>query len=208
MRNPWLDIPLAEYEGHMVLPHVAQARLIGDVFEQLLRQHAPDSVAVLGCAGGNGFERIVPGVTSRVVAVDLNAAYADALRSRFTGRFEHLEVMVGDVQRDVLMIQPVALIFAALLLEYVDTDVVLPRMRTWLQDGGVLATMVQLPSETLAEVSPTPYASIQALAPVMRLVPPSQVSAAAARSRLAPIAAYDKATPSGKRFQVQLFRAT
>lgn len=38
MRNPWLDIPLADYEGHMSLPHVGQAVLLGDVFEGALRE--------------------------------------------------------------------------------------------------------------------------------------------------------------------------
>ena len=207
MRNPWLDIPLSDYEGHMTLPHVAQAQLLGDVFEQVLRDHAPSSVAVLGCAGGNGLERIIPDVTTRVVAVDLNAAYLDALRARFTGRFQDLDVIGGDVQRDPLPIKPVALVFAALLLEYVDVELVVPRMRTWIEGGGTLATVVQLPSATIAEVSPTPFASIQTLASCMRLVPPSQVSAVATSCGFAPLAESVQATASGKRFQVQRFRA-
>lgn len=36
MRNPWLDIPLADYEGHMALPQIAQAKMIADHFESLL----------------------------------------------------------------------------------------------------------------------------------------------------------------------------
>jgi len=37
--------------------------------------HAPSSVAMLGCAGGNGLERVDPGVTTRVVAVDIHLSY-------------------------------------------------------------------------------------------------------------------------------------
>lgn len=56
MKNPWLAIPLADYEGHMALPAVGQARMLADLFESLLREFLPQSVAIIGCAGGNGFE--------------------------------------------------------------------------------------------------------------------------------------------------------
>src|SRR5438309_637460 len=52
MGNPWLQIPLTDYEGHMSLPYVAQADLLADLFGLALQRHLPDSVAVLGCAGG------------------------------------------------------------------------------------------------------------------------------------------------------------
>ncbi|RPI77037.1 MAG: hypothetical protein EHM45_10650 [Desulfobacteraceae bacterium] len=60
MKNPWLEIPLCDYEGHRALPQVAQARLLADVFARALGRYSPESVAVLGCAGGSGFERIDP----------------------------------------------------------------------------------------------------------------------------------------------------
>jgi hypothetical protein len=76
MRSPWLDIALADYEGHMGLPEVAQAELLADVFGALLVEHAPRSVAILGCAGGNGFGRISPAVTDRVVDAVTPSAYS------------------------------------------------------------------------------------------------------------------------------------
>jgi hypothetical protein len=30
MSNPWLSIPLHDYEGHMALPHVGQAKMIAN----------------------------------------------------------------------------------------------------------------------------------------------------------------------------------
>jgi len=36
MRNPWLDIALADYEGHMALPNVGQAQILSDVFARAL----------------------------------------------------------------------------------------------------------------------------------------------------------------------------
>ncbi len=58
MRDPWLDIPLADYEGHMALPYVAQAQLFSGLFAEALQEFSPESVALLGCAGGNGFEAL------------------------------------------------------------------------------------------------------------------------------------------------------
>ncbi|HVS25014.1 MAG TPA: class I SAM-dependent methyltransferase, partial [Gammaproteobacteria bacterium] len=92
--NPWLTIPLADYEAHMALPEVGQAQLLAAVFAAELRARAPASVAVLGCAGGNGFEHAPRSL--RVVGVDLNPDYVAAARARFGGRLPRLELHVAD----------------------------------------------------------------------------------------------------------------
>jgi hypothetical protein len=51
MNNPWLDVPLADYEGHMALPGIEQAQLLSDIFADVLAKFSPRSVAVIGCAG-------------------------------------------------------------------------------------------------------------------------------------------------------------
>ena len=58
MPSPWLNIPLQDYEGHMNEPHVAQLDALADLFEETLRKCSPDSVTILGIAGGNGLSRI------------------------------------------------------------------------------------------------------------------------------------------------------
>lgn len=45
MNNPWLTIPLEDYEGHMALPDVGQAQMLANEFELLLKSHAPNSSA-------------------------------------------------------------------------------------------------------------------------------------------------------------------
>ena len=54
MSSPWLTLPLANYEGHMSASNVGQADLLADVFANVLEEFHPASVAVIGCAGGNG----------------------------------------------------------------------------------------------------------------------------------------------------------
>ena len=41
MKNPWLEIPLSDYESHMSLPEVAQAQLLAGIFSEHLAVHAP-----------------------------------------------------------------------------------------------------------------------------------------------------------------------
>ncbi|HEY1217163.1 MAG TPA: hypothetical protein VGE93_26340, partial [Bryobacteraceae bacterium] len=72
MSNPWLEIPLADYEAHMALPSIGQSRLIADQLEALVRSFRPHSIGIIGCAGGNGLERLAGTSVSRMVGVDLN----------------------------------------------------------------------------------------------------------------------------------------
>ncbi len=74
MRSPWLDIPLADYEGHMALPGVGQAEMLATLFAQLLATWTPVSAAVIGCAGGNGFDRVRVEITKRLVGIDIKSA--------------------------------------------------------------------------------------------------------------------------------------
>ena len=206
MTNPWLDIPLDEYERHMALPQVTQAPLLADVFKGLLEQRRPRSVAVLGCAGGNGFQWISPDVTERVVAMDINPSYVEQVRIRFEGRIRGLELFVGDIQTEEVAFHPVELIFAGLLLEYVDVEAVLRKLHSLLVPGGVFGTVVQLTHPATAVVTPSPFRSLQALAPVMRFVPPARLTELAERHAFREIESRVLESPGGKRFQVQTFR--
>jgi SAM-dependent methyltransferase len=175
MKNPWLDIALSDYEGHMAAPEVAQAQLLADVFAEQLESHRPRSLAMLGCTGGNGFERITPGVTRRVVGVDLNGRYLNEVRARFGAKFERLELVEGDIQSGAIAFAAVDLVYAALILEYVNVEVTLRRMRDFLNPGGVLVTVVQLPGANLPAVTPSPYPSLQVLEAVMQFVAPNDL---------------------------------
>lgn len=207
MRNPWLEIPLADYEGHMASPEVAQAKLLGDIFERILQVRAPASVAILGCAGGNGFDRIDPQVTTRVVGIDINPLYVAKARERFQRRLPGLELVVADLQEGGVSCAPVDLVFAALLFEYVETDAVLASVRRLLNSRGLLTTVVQLPSVDGPTVTPSPFASLQSLSPCLRLLSPETLRDRAAVHGLSEVECERVASPGGKSFQVQTFAA-
>jgi SAM-dependent methyltransferase len=169
MNSPWLDVSLADYEGHMALPGIEQAQLLSDIFSGVLEQFSPRSVAVIGCAGGNGFDRI-PSSISRVVGVDVNPHFIAETETRFRGRLKNLKLVVGDIQSHEVSFAPVDLMFLGLILEYVNVETVIARTPSMLTVNGHLATVLQLPSVSHRQVSPSPFPTVQALGEVVHLV--------------------------------------
>lgn len=207
MRNPWLEIPLADYEGHMSLPSIGQAKMLADHFDSLIRQYSPASVAIIGCAGGNGLERIAPGALDRVVAVDINPDYIVETGIRHARRLQGLELYRADVESDSMQFAPVDLIYAALLFEFVEAAATMRSLKRHCRPGGILATVLQLPHAEQQAVSPSPYPSLRLLTPRIRLLAPEDLCrcAAAAGFVIAEAAAIE--LPSGKQFCAQNFRS-
>jgi len=105
-------------------------------------------------------------------------------------------------------VKPVDLVFAALILEYVDVEIAVARTRSMLGAKGKLVTVVQLPSTATAKVTPSPYASLQALARAMQLVPPDKLSDVARSRGYLQIESRIVVSAGGKQFQVQTFMVT
>lgn len=204
MKNPWLDVPLADYEGHMALPGIEQAQLLSDLFADAMAQFSPASVAVIGCAGGNGFDRIPPTVL-RVVGVDLNPRYVAETKTRFKDRIKNLEVIAGDIQSHGVTFAPVDLIFLGLVLEYVNVETVTARMRSLLSTPGHLVTVLQLPTVGKQQVSPSPFTGVQPVGSIMNLVPPGQLQASAEAAGFIQRQSRTVVSQGGKHFQVQVF---
>jgi hypothetical protein len=206
MRSPWLDVPLADYEGHMSWPGVGQADMLATQFAQLLIKWAPTSAAVIGCAGGNGFDRLDTGITRRVVGIDINPQYIQELAYRYAATLPGLELYVRDIQEPVERIEPVDLIYAALVLEYVEPGPVLRNFKVLCRPQGVLAIVLQLPSDKGETIAESPFTSLKGLAPDMHLVSAADLAACAAESGFAPLASRRIVLSSGKAFALQVFR--
>jgi SAM-dependent methyltransferase len=206
MRSPWLDIPLAEYEGHMSVPGVGQADMLATQFAELLGKWTPASAAVIGCAGGNGFDRLRVDVTRRVLGIDINPQYIQELAYRYAARIPGLELYVRDIQEPVERIAPVDFIYAALVFEYVAPKPVLQNLKSICRPGGVLATVLQLPSDHVAPISESPFTSLEGLASAMHLVSPSALAADATEIGFVPLSSHLVRLSSGKEFAVQLFQ--
>ena len=169
MANPWLSIPLQDYEGHMGRDNAQQLSVLSELFKRALDICTPDSVAVLGIAGGNGLEHLDHATIRRVVGFDINARYLDEVRRRF-GTYPNLELHCVDLSEGELRIQPVALVHAALFFEHTGLGGALDNALSLVAPEGRLSVVLQLPDRQQQNVTPTAYASMQALAESFSLV--------------------------------------
>ena len=162
MTSPWLSIPLEDYEGHMSSAGVQQLPALAELFKYALERYAPESLAVLGVAGGNGLEHVDSAVTKRLVAVDINPTYLDSVQQRF-GAKPGMELRCCDLSRSDLSLEPVALVHAALIFEHTGLGRPLENALSLVAPGGKLSVVLQLPSESGKAIAGTGYASMQSL---------------------------------------------
>jgi SAM-dependent methyltransferase len=202
MDNPWLHIPAADYEGHMSSPAIAQQQFLAGVFKKSLENYDSTSVALLGCATGNGLEHMNAEITRKVTAVDINPEYLQILRERYAGSVAGLEVVHADLETCVLENAAYTLIFAGLLFEYVRPGVLLPKIAGWLGAGGVLVVVLQLPAENLPHISESRFDSLRTLGSIMRLVTPQEFKGMAGEAGLRESEARIVTLESGKSFYI------
>jgi len=202
--NPWLSIPAADYEGHMGPEGVGQLAVLADLLGQACQELQPRRVLVLGCATGNGFDRVDPKVTDWLTGVDMNPEYLALARTRYAATWcGRLELLGTDIEDLMLPPQSQDLIFAGLIFEYLEPGPLLDRIATWLAPGGACEVVLQLHSAATAMVTPTRFESLRKLAAIMRLVPPESLLSAAEPSGLMAGAPREVPLPQDKRFLVQ-----
>jgi SAM-dependent methyltransferase len=171
--NPWLEIPLSDYEAHMAAESVGQLPVLNQIFKKALDDFSPERLLVLGCGAGNGLEHIDPAVTLYVKGIDINPAYISSLAQRFPNPTFKLELECADANKVPLSLHSFELVFVALLFEYVDWLRLLPRIAFSLAAEGVLVVVLQNPSPSSPAVSGTQYESLLKLEPVFQFVDPN-----------------------------------
>jgi hypothetical protein len=175
MTNPWLQIPIEDYEGHMAHATVAQAQMLSTALRSAVLKYQPHSLAVMGVAGGNGLDSVDPTIVQRVVALDFNPQYLALCTERHAGRFARYEVVLHDLAQGAPSFQPVDLIYAGLLLEYLDYGSFLACLPALLSSRGVVVTTLQLPSSQLPAVTGSPFTSLRQLESGFHFVDPGTV---------------------------------
>ncbi|EJN39656.1 methyltransferase family protein [Pseudomonas sp. GM84] len=206
MNNPWLTIPLSDYEGHMALPEVGQAEMLAGELKTLLSIHSPRSVALIGCAGGNGFVQAAEARLTRLVGIDINESYIEDSRRRYADIIPGLELHCADIAGDVPKMEAVDFVYAALIFEYVDVTAALRNIAMLCRPNGLLAVLLQLPKQGAEAVTPSPFTSLKELGSIMRLVPPGKFNESAVHQGFSCMAQKTISLQSGKQFSLQLFR--
>ncbi len=201
--NPWLAIPLEDYEGHMNSAGVAQLGVLSELFGEALESCCPRSVAVLGVAGGNGLERIDCSVIRRVVGVDINPEYLRAVDERFSGKL-NLELHRLDLSREATQLEPVDLVHVALLFEHAGLGCCLKQAMSLVAPGGSLSVVLQLPGDSAANVGPSAFPSVQSLASHFSLVDPLDLQRRIVDFKM--VGEMRRELPGGKGFWMGIFR--
>jgi hypothetical protein len=204
--SAWLGVPLADYEGHMRAPAVAQLDVLSEICAGVLRACRPRSVAILGVAGGNGLESIDPAITTRVVGVDVNPAYLAETKRRFA-HLPGLELHCADLAAERVAIEPVDLVHAALIFEHAGTGRCLENALALLSPGARLSVVLQLPSDADQAVGSTGFESIRTLAAGFALVDPQRLIRVLDAKGVALESQGTRGVASGKAFWAGLFRA-
>jgi len=202
--NPWLAIPLEDYEGHMGSAGVRQLTVLAELFRCALDGCLPESVAVLGVAGGNGLEQIDCAATKRIVGVDLNQRYLDEVQRRF-GTLPGLELHCRDLAQADFRLAPVALVHAALIFEHARLGLALKNALSLVARGGSLSVVLQLPSKEEPGVASTNYTSMQALKQDFALIDSGEFRHLLARKGFQLVAHENRSLPAGKALWLGVF---
>lgn len=201
--DPWLDIPAAEYEAHMRA--VGQAEVLREMFARVVAETRPARVAVLGCTTGADLALLDPITTELAVGVDINPSYIEIATMRLRRLGERLRLVTGNVVSAELPVGPYDLVHAALLLEYVDPDVLFARAHSWLAPAGTLSVVTQEPGPAPPPVSGTEFESLRALDGRQTLRAAGEVAEIAESAGFALAARRTVKLPSGKRLVGSLF---
>jgi hypothetical protein len=207
MSNPWLSIPIEDYEGHMRSTGVQQLTALAELFKCALDCCLPESVAVLGVAGGNGLEQIDCTATKRIVGIDINQQYLIQVQRRF-GTLPGLQLHCLDLTEHNLSLTPVALVHAALIFEHVGLGLALENALSLVAAGGRLSVVLQLPSDEEQGVAATNYASMQTLKQDFALIDTGEFERQVKQEGFQLIDEKKRSLPAGKALWLGVFTKT
>lgn len=119
MRNPWEDIPLADYENHMSLASVGQLQAMNEMMKGQFNAYSVSSVMIFGIAGGNGLEHVRRDQFGKIYGIDVNADYLNSVRKRYPSLDGVLECLCVDLLDEAVRLPVADLVIANLLIEYI-----------------------------------------------------------------------------------------
>lgn len=119
MLNPWNDIDLNDYENHMKLDSVMQLQAMNEIMFDQFYHYPIEIIMILGIAGGNGLEHIIPGMISKVYGVDVNRAYLTECVKRYPMLNDTFVPVQADLSNEDIILPEADIIISNLLIEYI-----------------------------------------------------------------------------------------
>ncbi len=180
--------------------------VLSDLFAEAIGLCRPLSIAVLGIAGGNGLDHIDSSITARVVGLDVNPLYLEAVRQRYS-HLPGLELHCVNLSEQHVELEPVQLVHAALVFEHAGVDTCLENAISMIVSGGNLSVVLQLPTESGQTIGASPFSSMQNLKSHFSLISPVWLRESLAARKFRLIHQTTRALPAGKSFWTGIFSA-
>jgi hypothetical protein len=183
---------------------VRQLTVLAELFKSALDRCRPESVAVLGVAGGNGLGKIDCKATKRIVGMDINQRYLDEVQRRF-GTLLGLELHCHDLAERGFSLTPVMLVHAGLIFEHVGLGLALENALSPVAPGGGFSVVLQLPSEEEQGVASTSYTSLQTLKQDFMSIDIGEFQRLLAQKGLQIVEQENRSLPAGKALWLGIF---
>lgn len=196
-RNPWLHIPLEDYELHMSHHLVGQSTLLNALTKKYLAAIKPEDVIFLGIAGGNGLEHIDNQITKSVFGIDINQDYLDTAYKRYKESILTLQLVNLDITQHSERICKADLIWAALVLEYTGIDKALAFCSNNIRKEGHLVISIQS-NNNKQTVSPTGIESVKKAGEIFSIVDPELLTSKTLENGYKLMGKEENILPNGK----------
>ncbi|MCB7318783.1 class I SAM-dependent methyltransferase [Lacrimispora sp. 210928-DFI.3.58] len=154
MKNPWVGIPLTDYENHMKLDSVMQLQAMNEMMKGQFDTYPISSVMIFGIAGGNGLEHIQKDRFERVYGVDINSSYLQAVVQRYPQLDGLLECLCINLIDETDKLPKADMVIANLLIEYIGYECFQKAIRQ--ADPKYVSCIIQINMED-NWVSDSPY---------------------------------------------------
>jgi len=197
--NPWVNVSYEDYNQHMKAPLVFQAQILGKIFGNHLQETKPETVLVLGCACGNGFEYIDDSVTKVVTGIDINQKFLSKCKEEFNNEEYVLNLVCCDFEKDDSAIESVDFISCALFLEYVDIKGTLIKIKSVMNPGSKLNIVIQK-NNINKFVSETGIKSLESLASIAKEISEKELNSILERTGFVVENRETYELPNGKEF--------
>ncbi|SET06715.1 hypothetical protein SAMN02910413_1720 [Pseudobutyrivibrio sp. C4] len=153
--NPWEKISLSDYENHMSLSSVNQLQAMNKMMKFQFEAYPVTSAIVFGVAGGNGLEHVNLKKYSKIYGIDINNAYLDNVKKRYSFMQDILECKRIDLTCETDMLPEAELVIANIVIEYVGLE---PFKKGIIKTGArYVSCIIQINTDEESWVSDSPY---------------------------------------------------
>ena len=154
MNNPWKDINLSDYEGHMNLESVNQLPVLRKIFKEQLQTYDIQKVMVLGIAGGAGLEHVSENQLKKIYGIDINEGFLAKCKERFSHLYPMLELLQKDLMDHSCELPSADLVVCNLVAEYIGYEALMDAIK---KSAAKYASVVIQVNKEEGFVSTSPY---------------------------------------------------